>query len=125
MPDQELSPELRRFIGQHLDSVESIEILLLLRRSPDTYWAAEATAGQLSIRLPNAAAKLDALSRSGLLAMGGQTGAYRYAPRTEELRSAVDLLADAYANRPVSIINTIYSGNREKLRAFSDAFRMK
>ena len=57
----ELGPELRQFIADsNIDSVESIEILLLLRRS-EAYWSAEAVAQQLGIGRQPAAQKLAAL----------------------------------------------------------------
>lgn len=112
-------------IARHLDSVESIDILLLLRRSPQTYWGSPAIAEQLGIAPDIARAKLDALRGANLVAVGEQTGAFRYGPPDERTRIAVDELAAAYANRRVSVINTIYSENLERLRAFSNSFRVK
>lgn len=120
-----LKLEVRELIARHLDSVESIEILLLLRRSPQTYWAAPAIAEQLGIAPGIARAKLEALRHSGMIAVGEQTGAFRYAAVDEPTKNALEQLAEAYANRRVSVINTIYSTNLERLRAFSNSFRVK
>jgi len=121
----ELGPELRQFIADsNIDSVESLEILLLLRRS-EAYWSAEAVAQQLGIGRQPAAQKLAALAKAQLLVIGGDTGAYRYAPRAERLRAAADELAAAYDEQRIPVINAIYSANLERLRAFSDAFRLK
>lgn len=121
----ELGPELRQFIADsNIDSVESIEILLLLRRS-EAYWLPAAVAQQLGIARQPVAQQLAALARARLLVIGGDTGAYRYAPRSEELRGMVDQLAAAYDEQRIPVINAIYSANLERLRAFSDAFRLK
>ena len=120
-----LTTEVRDLIVRHLDSLESIEILLLLRRSPRTYWGAPAVAEQLGIAPEIARAKLDALRNSGMIVVGEQTGAFRYEPSDEGTKNAVDDLAAAYANRRVSVVNTIYSANLERLRAFSNSFRVK
>lgn len=116
---------MRELIARHFDSVECIEILMLLQRSPQTYWAPPAVAQQLGIAPHVARAKLDILRTSGLIAVGEQTGAFRYAPSNETMKRAADGLADAYTHRRVSVINAIYSANLDRLRAFSDSFRVK
>ena len=120
-----LNAEVRELIARHLDSVESIEILLLLRRSPQTYWGAPAIAEQLGINPDIARAKIEALRSSGMITVGEQTGAFRYGPPDEQTRSAIDELAALYANRRSSVINEIYSANLGRLRAFSNSFRVK
>ncbi len=118
-------PDLRDLIRRYFDSVESVEIVLLLRRSPQTFWAADAVSVQLGIQREVAAAKLGALAANGILALGPETHAYRYAPATDEIGRSVDDLAAAYAGRRLTVINTIYSANLERLRTFSNAFKVK
>lgn len=121
----DLNAEVRELIARHLDSVESIEILLLLRRSPQTYWGAPAIAEQLGIAPDIARTKIEALRSSGIITVGEQTGAFRYGPPDQRTKNAVDELAALYANRRGSVINTLYSTNLERLRAFSNSFRVK
>lgn len=120
-----LPSEIHDLITTAFDSVESVEIFMLLRRSPQTYWGKPAIAEQLGIRPEIARAKLDALRRSGIVTVGANTGAFRYLPADDDLRRRLDELADAYTNRRISVINTIYAANLERLRAFSNAFRVK
>ena len=120
-----LSDDSRALIGTVIDSVETLEILLLLRRSPQTYWAAAAVAEQLGMRPETTRTRLEALRHRGLLAAGADTGAYRFAPSDPKVVNGINELADAYADRRISVINAIYAANLERLRAFSDAFRMK
>ena len=119
-----LAPQLRGFIAEHFDSVESVEIVLLLRRSPQTFWAPAAVADQIGIREAVAGAKMNALARSGILTAGTETHSFRFAPRDETLDKLAGELAVAYADRRVSVINTIYSANLERIRAFSNAFKV-
>jgi len=119
-----LRPEVQQLIGDCIDSVEAVEILLLLRRS-EAFWSTDAVATQLGMKPPIASAKLQALTDGRLLVVGSGSGAFRYAPPTAETKQAVDLLATAYADQRIHVINAIYSANLEKLRAFSDAFRLK
>lgn len=120
-----LSPGVQQFLGDPIDSVETLEILLLLRRSPDTFWSSDAVAQQLAIRPQLSARKLADLEHGKLLVRGKETGAYRYAPAEEARRAAIDELALAYEEQRIVVINAIYSGNVERLRAFADAFRLK
>ncbi len=121
----DLSQETRAFIIDLFDSVEAIEILLLLRRSPDTYWAAKAICEVLGTRPDLTEKKLPALAAAGLLKRGETAGGYRYAPANKESAARVDHLAEAYEKQRVDIINLIYSANLERLRAFSNAFKLK
>jgi hypothetical protein len=120
-----LTSEVHELIARAIDSVESIEIMMLLRRSPQTFWAAAAVAEQLGIRPEVAAAKLDALQHQNILKKGEVTGAFRYAPAGEELNQHLEELAAEYTDRRTNVINTIYSANLERLRTFSNAFRVK
>jgi hypothetical protein len=120
-----LSPEVQQFLADVIDSVETLELLLLLRRSPDAFWSSEAAAQQLGIRAALSAKKLAQLGGHKLLVRGAETGAYRYAPADDAMRAVVDELAAAYDEQRIVVINAIYSGNVERLRAFSDAFRLK
>ena len=121
----ELSQETRTFIIDVFDSVEAIEILLLLRRSPNTYWTAKAISDVLGSRADLTEKKLSALASARLLKRGQTAGAYRYAPDEPVLETRVDRLAEAYETQRVHIINLIYSANLERLRAFSNAFKLK
>ncbi|HEY4640806.1 MAG TPA: hypothetical protein VII75_05635 [Thermoanaerobaculia bacterium] len=104
----ELVPESLELILHHgVDSMESIDILLLLRRS-EAFWTSEAIAQQLGIAKDVVAQKCANMAKAQLLAVGSDTGAYRYAPRNDATCEAIDKLA-----------------NLERLRAFSDAFRLK
>jgi hypothetical protein len=120
-----LSPEVQQFLTDSIDSVEALELLLLLRRSPDAFWSSDAAAQQLGIRAALSSKKLAQLMGRKLLVRGAETGAYRYAPADDAVRGVVDDLAAAYNEQRIVVINTIYSGNVERLRAFADAFRLK
>lgn len=122
---QGLNDDTRALIAQAFDSVESIELLLLLRRSSNTFWSAHAAAEMIGVRDEIAERKIAALAAARLLRPAETTGAYRYAPATEELARRVEVLVEAYATRRAEVINTIYSGNLERLRAFSNAFKLK
>lgn len=121
----ELTPEARRLLVESIGSVELLEVLLLLGRSPDTFWTAEAVAQRLGMNNDVVKKALQSLTTEKFVSLARDTVAYRYDPGDERRRKAVAALADDYAKQRVNVINTIYSANLERLRAFSDSFKLK
>ncbi|MBV8518340.1 MAG: hypothetical protein JO197_13160 [Acidobacteria bacterium] len=119
-----VSPALLQFIRRCVDSIETLEILLLLQRTPETFWTPAAIDSQLGMKQGAAAKRLARLADEQLV-VTGSSGAFRYAPRDEEDRATVAALTTAYADQRASVVNAVFSENLERLRAFSDAFRMK
>ncbi|MCY1073534.1 hypothetical protein [Archangium lansingense] len=121
----DLPEEVRRFITDHIDSVEQLEILLLLHQHPERSWTAESVARELRISALSADDRLKDMARSGILAkVQGSEVEYRYAP-SQQLGDVVAGLATAYAERRVTVINLIFSKPIDKIRTFADAFRLR
>ncbi len=115
--------EVRRFVLQCIDSVEQLEVLLLLQGSPGVVWSPEAVATNLYSNPASIARRLTGLHAQGLLAADATS--YRYLPKTPELEATVSLLAETYRERRVAVITVIASKPMENVRAFSDAFRLR
>ena len=119
-----LSPNLQQFIARYVDSMETLEILLLLQRAPDTFWTPSAIDSHLGMKSGVAENRLRGLLENNFVTKG-ISGGYRYNARGEERRVAVLALAAAYAETRAEVVNAVYSENLNRLRAFSDAFRVK
>ena len=121
-----LPAEVLRLIADDLEGMEQVEVLLLLRGDEARAWTADEIAVQLRLRGPSAAKNVAALEERGLAAADGASPpAYRYAPRTEAKRAAVDALLVAYNTRPVTLVKAIYDRPATALRTFADAFRIR
>jgi hypothetical protein len=116
--------DVRRFLLQCIDSVEQLEVLLLLHRYPDEARSPATVAQELYSNTESIARRMAGLDANGLLVSTGPSS-YRYQPRTPALDSTVRLLADTYRERRVAVITVIASKPMEKVRAFSDAFRIR
>ena len=112
-----------QFVAQHVRSVEQLEILLLLHRSPDTYWTAAALAQHLGIAATVADLQVKALVRDGLSREGASGPQYRYDGSNPDRAQMVGQLAAAYRDRRISVINAIYEANLTRLRTLADAFK--
>jgi len=116
--------EVRHFLLQCIDSVEQLEVLLLLHRTPEQAWTPETVAQVLYSNADSIRRRLAGLHANGLLDSTASSS-YRYLPKTSALDATVKLLADTYRERRVAVITVIASKPMENVRAFSDAFRLR
>ena len=118
-----ISAELAGLI-QSLRSLWAVELLLLLQRRPDRVWPVDDLVGELR----SSRALVDSvLSRLHELDMVERLsdGSYRYRCASTANEELVSDLSRLHAERPLAIAQALHGGPDEKLRAFSDAFRLK
>lgn len=119
-------PQVAALLSQHINSVEQLEILLLLRRRSDRPWDAASIAEELRTSEGSAAKRLSDLRAGGLVEETSESGrGFRYAPASQWKRSAVDQLADLYAESPYRVIDMIFAKPIANLRVYADAFRYR
>ena len=126
MGDDDLPTEVRDLVGRRLGSMEEVEILLLLAGVPDALAAGEI---RERLRMPPSLQPMASLARlidNDLICeeRGESEPLYRYAPARPELRRAVDLLAIAYNQRPVTLVRLVYH-RPSAAQSFADAFRVR
>lgn len=118
--------DIRRFILDNITSVEQLEVLLLLQRTPEKDWNAASVSKELYTQPEAAAQRLADLEALGLLAHAeGPSPEYRYAPRTLARAQLVARTAEVYRQRRVAVISLIYSRPPSEAQAFADAFRLR
>jgi hypothetical protein len=122
MSEEPIPGDVRDFVLDNINSVAQLEALLLLRREGGSAWRVPEVARRLYVPEAVAADVLNGLCTVGLLSSDGEV--YRYAPGTEEMRMAVDKLADAYSRYLIPVTNLIHN-NPSRLRRFADAFRFR
>jgi hypothetical protein len=114
---------VRRLIAHRIESVQQLEILLLLRAASDKEWSPEEVARALVTEVESSEDWLERMTRARLITSNGDS--YRYAPATAEMEGAIDGLAESYAKYRVAVIALIFSKPSERVRTFSDAFRIR
>ena len=124
MAQEEIPSNVRAFLNDHVESVVQVEVLLLLYAEPARAFSTADVVSALRIESAWAEAQLSNLCARGMLAESG-AGSYRWGPRTAEIEAAVAGLAQAYADRRVTVIGLIYAKPADPLRSFADAFRIR
>lgn len=119
-----MQSDVATFIGKYIRSVGELEILLLLHRSPETYWAADAIANQLGISVEPVSKSVHDLARGKLLVQGTSGAVFRFNPIEKRHAEIVDELALLYRDQRIQVINAIYDASMVRLRSFSDAFKI-
>jgi hypothetical protein len=121
----ELPDDVERIIADHFDSIERLEIVLLLRnRRARDFAPAEVTA-ELRLGPASAPEQLAELARRGFAVEGGEPARYRYAPDTPEKERLMNELARCYAERRVTVISQIFAPRSDPVRSFADAFKLR
>ena len=126
MSDAVIPSRVQRFIATHIDSIEKLEVLLLLRSRADREWSARDVSQELRITESSATARLEDLTARRLLVRSAASApAYRYRPASVEDEQDVGELQATYSTRRVSVISFIFSKPLDKVRGFAEAFRLK
>jgi hypothetical protein len=119
----EATPEtVLRFIDRHIESVEQLEILLLLAQETRDWSFTEIfkmiQSSEISIMQ-----RLQQLIAAGLIVT--REGQFRFEPSEDSSRDTVHELAELYRLRRVRIIEAIYNRKTDAVQSFADAFRFK
>ena len=111
--------DVAELIARHIDSVEKLEVLLLVRGARERAW----TPDQVSRELHRSGASVDRcmgqLRKSGVLERP-RPGQYRFAPQTPDLERRVDHLAEVYATRRTSVVQLIASNPMDSVMTFAE-----
>jgi hypothetical protein len=129
MADFEVPADLQRFLHEYLESLEQLEILVLLQRRADYAWSAPEVADELRIRDSVAEEELRRLCDRGVLTLVGSAShpSFRYGPISETLAQMTQRLVETYGAQRVAIMKLMTANAIQRLRAgalgmFSNAF---
>jgi predicted ArsR family transcriptional regulator len=124
--DKGLSEEVKKFITDHINSLEQLEILLLLHSHPQQEWTAQAVSQELRLSQASAAMRLADLEKRGLLGVKETADPlYRYQPQKPDFEPTVDSLAKSYPDYRFTVINLIFSKPLDKIQTLADAFKFR
>lgn len=119
-----MNSDLTAFVEYSFGSVWALELLLLLHQHADRCWPHEELVSELRSSDVVVADSIKRLVQSGLIVVE-DTGLVRYAPASQEQNDLVRELDEVYRTRPDAIRRMIVQSPAEKLKSFSDAFKLK
>lgn len=114
----------REMVESCLDSVWSLELLLLTFNQPARIWTASELVKELRSSDLAVAQSVQCLRNAGLL-IGESDGTVRYAAASADFDVFVAKLDHEYRTRPTQIRLMIVGRSNAKLTAFSDAFLLR
>ncbi|MFL5318549.1 MAG: hypothetical protein ACJ790_02760 [Myxococcaceae bacterium] len=115
-----ISEAAERLVHQHIDSVEQLEVLLLLHRTAPRAWGAADVAHDLRIDQSSSKRRLEDLVSRGMVTRDGEGFSYRPSAHDASVRA----LSDAYRERRVAVITLIFTKPSDPVRELADAFRI-
>lgn len=128
MPNEtsgQLPPELRAFLHSCVESIDQVELLMMLRGS-DRFRTPRDVASEFGISAPHARRNLETLSARGLLEVRvAEETSYRYHPKSDELGRYCDLLAQHYVTSRQAVLGFVATESRLSLKRFADAFKLR
>lgn len=123
MPTSRLPLDIKSFLMESIDSVTHLEVLLMLYQNPEKNWDVESVRKEMRSSFSSASQQLASLTEKGLISFNGDN--YSYKPFSLELDNKVKKLHQLYHDMPVAVVTCIYERPAEKLKNFSDAFKIK
>ena len=125
-----LGQELEALLSERIETIDQLQLLLLLHSLPGVHLAPAELAEKAHIPVDTATEALEALLGAGLVTRAGdeETAArYGYAPGDRELAMTVDGLVATWRRNPAAIVRLLAARAIERVRTaalhtFADAF---
>lgn len=126
MPGSTIPEDVQRFIADHVETAEQLDVLVLLHTHPEKEWTAGAVS-QAIFSVPQSVARtLERLERHGFArGDGAEPPAYRYAPGNAENDRRVRAVAEAYRANRVEVVKLVFAPRADPVRSLADAFRLR
>ena len=125
MEDIDFSDEFCAFVQASVPSVQAAELLVVLHNQPERWWdAPELVAQAGGLAEAEALRLLELFKTRGLLAAGPDKRV-QFRPANPYIGAQAAKLAQAYLERPVTLIRMIYALRDTRIRSFADAFKLK
>lgn len=112
-----------RDVDQYVDSLDALEVVMLLFRERPRAWSADDVAKELRISLRVARRELDRMRARGVASEAD--GSYRFDESFVEKVAAVARIATAYGTRRIELINYVASQTLKRIQSIADAFKLK
>jgi len=120
------SEELERFIAAEVNSLEQLEILLLLSGNPHKWWTATGVYEVITSSVQSVQDRLNEMVARGILRKEAENEVrFQFKPTNDAVWNITSELRDAYKERSVKVVQAIYSKPPDAVQEFARAFRVR
>lgn len=122
MLKSELSEEAKKFIFEHIDSIELLEVLFYLRGREQNWISAETISKDLRSSINSVAGRIRRLLIIGLVDKQKEDeNLFKYTRVNVTLDDTIESLHNEYRVRPHQVYKAIFASSRQAIH-FADAF---
>lgn len=118
MAEPAVPEDVQDLLREHVESIDQLEVLALLRREAPRVWSADDVAARLGLPVSATGAALKQLCGAGLLTVAPlDTAEFSYRPLSPELRERTERLLQLYAVERAAVMRVLSSNAIARLRA--------
>ena len=126
MSEKVFSDQLDRFIAAEINSLEQLEILLLLSGNPHKWWTAAGVYEVIKSSVQSVQDRLNEMVDRGILRKETDSEVrFQFGPTNDAVWNITSELRDAYKERSVKVVQAIYSKPPDAVQEFARAFRVR
>jgi hypothetical protein len=124
-PDDHPS-DVVQFVNEAVDSIEQLDLLVMLIESLDRWWDAVSAGRAHGINPGSMQRDLERLATRNLLAVNLRKDvSYRFEPGSPTLRATSQAFAAAYRQNPRAVFRLAVERQKRAVRDFAEAFRIR
>jgi hypothetical protein len=125
VPENVVPDEVRLFLKDHVSSIEQLEVLLLLRASPERAWPVKEVYQRVLTNESSIQQSLEKLSEHGLVSRVQGESAYQFSGGAPDMLTTLDRLAILYKERPTRVVHELYGATPSEIDEFAKAFKIR
>lgn len=123
---ENLPEDILHFLNTRIDSIEQLQVLLLLHSNPQRTWTiAEISYEIRSVETSIAKRLNDLYERKVLVKMNETDDLHTFSPFSSDISTLIQSLAEENRRRPYRIIEAIYSRPAKSILEFAAAFKLR
>ncbi|MES2803848.1 MAG: hypothetical protein V4654_15250 [Bdellovibrionota bacterium] len=125
MKRDDLPIDVRYFLETSIDSIEQLQVLILLQTHPNKIWTTNEIAIELRSVDTSIQKRLHDLYRRNILLVSDKENEHKFLPSSTSMRALIEILAGENQLRPYQVIDAIYASPDKSILDFANAFKMR
>jgi hypothetical protein len=123
--ESDLADVVRRDVDEHVDNLDSLEVVMLVFREQARTWTPDQVATALRISARVARRELDRMRGRGTARTVGDDSSYQFDVSDPDKAAAVARIASMYGTRRIELINYVASQTLKRIQSIADAFKLR